>query len=202
MWVFSFPNPVNEYAARTVAGRRGGHVPGRCSPSGSTWILIPLAYGFWARVLTGPTLSPLGQLATRVVAPRLPGQPRLVAGPPKRFAQAMGRGLLRRRAGALVRLRSWARRRGWWWPCWPWPPSSSRPSAICLGCIAFGFLMRAGVIPDEVCAACADISPRVIRTALTQSAERHRAGSEAESVSPAGAARRPPETASSSAQAR
>jgi hypothetical protein len=32
--------------------------------------------------------------------------------------------------------------------------------AICLGCIAFGYLMRAGVIPDEVCAACADISIR------------------------------------------
>jgi len=50
--------------------------------------VIPLAYGFWARVLTGPTLSPLGQLATRVVAPRLPVEPKLVPGPPKRFAQA------------------------------------------------------------------------------------------------------------------
>ena len=53
-------------------------------------VLVPLAYGFWARVLTGPTLSPLGQLATRVIAPRLSADPRLVAGPPKRFAQAMG----------------------------------------------------------------------------------------------------------------
>ena len=41
-------------------------------------------------MLTGPTLSPLGQLATRVVAPRLPVSPKLVPGPPKRFAQAMG----------------------------------------------------------------------------------------------------------------
>ena len=31
---------------------------------------------------------------------------------------------------------------------------------VCLGCIAFGLLMKAGVIPDEVCAACADISLR------------------------------------------
>ena len=30
------------------------------------WALVPLVYGFAARVLTGPTLSPLGQLATRV----------------------------------------------------------------------------------------------------------------------------------------
>ncbi len=32
--------------------------------------------------------------------------------------------------------------------------------AICLGCIVFGFLMRVGVVPEEVCAACADISLR------------------------------------------
>jgi hypothetical protein len=31
---------------------------------------------------------------------------------------------------------------------------------ICLGCIAFGSLMKAGVIPEDVCAACADISLR------------------------------------------
>jgi len=31
---------------------------------------------------------------------------------------------------------------------------------LCLGCKAFGILMKAGVIPDEVCVACADISLR------------------------------------------
>ena len=31
---------------------------------------------------------------------------------------------------------------------------------ICLGCIAFGYLMQAGVIPEEVCAACSDLSLR------------------------------------------
>ena len=36
------------------------------------WILVVLAYGFVARVLTGPTLSPLGQFVTRVLTPRLP----------------------------------------------------------------------------------------------------------------------------------
>src|SRR5690348_13781021 len=54
------------------------------------WILIPLAYGFVARVLTGPTLSPLGQLVTRVVTPRLDVEPKYVPGPPKRFAQGIG----------------------------------------------------------------------------------------------------------------
>ena len=39
-----------------------------------------LAYGFVARVLTGPTLSPLGQFVTRVLTPRLPVAPRWVPG--------------------------------------------------------------------------------------------------------------------------
>jgi hypothetical protein len=92
--LFGFPNPVNEVAARTVAAGvlilsiltivltiSLGH--------GWLWLTVVLAYGFVARVLAGPTLSPLGQLATRVVAPRI-GHAKLVAGPPKRFAQAMG----------------------------------------------------------------------------------------------------------------
>ncbi len=36
------------------------------------WLIVVLAYGFVARVLTGPTLSPLGQLVTRVLTPALP----------------------------------------------------------------------------------------------------------------------------------
>ena len=88
MAVFGFPNPVNEKAARTVAV--GVVAMGLLFViTGWGWVLIPLTYGFWARVLSGPTLSPLGQLATRIVAPRL-GEPKLVPGPPKRFAQAVG----------------------------------------------------------------------------------------------------------------
>ena len=53
-------------------------------------LLIPLVYGFLARVATGPTLSPLGQFTTRVVTPRLAVDHRFVPGPPKRFAQGIG----------------------------------------------------------------------------------------------------------------
>src|SRR5580704_59413 len=87
--LFSFPDPVNEVAARTVAA--GVVVMTVVAlAAGVPWLLVPLVYGFWARVLTGPTLSPLGQLATRVVVPRLPVAPRPTPGPPKRFAQAVG----------------------------------------------------------------------------------------------------------------
>lgn len=86
---FSFPDPVNETSARIVAaGVVAMAVAFLLTREG--WLLVPLVYGFAARVLTGPTLSPLGQLATRVVTPRLPGPHRLVPGPPKRFAQGIG----------------------------------------------------------------------------------------------------------------
>jgi uncharacterized protein DUF4395 len=92
--MFGFPNPVNERAARTVAGgvlllSTLTLVLSLAVSSRWLWLSVVLAYGFFARVLTGPTLSPLGQLATRVIAPRL-GSPKLVAGPPKRFAQSIG----------------------------------------------------------------------------------------------------------------
>src|SRR6185369_16323142 len=54
------------------------------------WLLAVIAYGFVARVLTGPTLSPLGQLVTRVLTPNLPFAAKPVPGPPKRFAQGIG----------------------------------------------------------------------------------------------------------------
>src|SRR3954464_3135797 len=87
--LFSFPHPVNEVAARLVAG-------GVVLMSLATiafdlpWMTAVIAYGFVARVLTGPTMSPLGQFVTRVVTPRLGAPPKPVPRPPKRFAQGMG----------------------------------------------------------------------------------------------------------------
>src|SRR5580700_5159945 len=87
--LFSFPDPVNEVAARTVAG--GVVVMATLALAlGVPWLLVPLVYGFWARVLTGPRLSPLGQLATRVIVPLLGVAARPTPGPPKRFAQGIG----------------------------------------------------------------------------------------------------------------
>src|ERR1700760_777132 len=86
--MFAFPNPLNEKAARVVAGVVAlvGVV---VLLTGARWLLVPLTYGFWARVLTGPTLSPLGWIAQNVIGPRL-GARKPVPGPPKRFAQGMG----------------------------------------------------------------------------------------------------------------
>ncbi|HEY3841984.1 MAG TPA: DUF4395 domain-containing protein [Acidimicrobiales bacterium] len=155
--LFSFPNPVNEVAARVVAG--GVLILAAMALTADLPVLlIPLAYGFWARVLTGPTLSPLGQLATRVIAPRLTVRPRLVPGPPKRFAQGIGTVV----TTAAVAL--WLT--GNWWAAEVLLGMMvvfaflESVLAICVGCSIFGFLMRRGLIPESVCEECADISRR------------------------------------------
>jgi hypothetical protein len=156
--LFSFPNPVNEVSARLVAA--GVVVLSVVTIALDVeWLTLVLAYGFLARVLTGPSLSPLGQLVTRVITPALPVEPKLVPGPPKRFAQAIGAGFTVTAAvltygfdafgaaqvvlGLLVvaaSLESFA--------------------GFCLGCHAFALLMRAGVIPASVCEECNDIWAR------------------------------------------
>jgi len=87
--VFSFPNPVNEVAARMVAGMVVA-LSLAIIFTDQSWLLFLLAYGFLARVATGPTLSPMGQFATRVLVPLVGNPQRPVPGPPKRFAQTIG----------------------------------------------------------------------------------------------------------------
>jgi hypothetical protein len=165
--LFSFPNPVNEVAARTVAA---GVVVMAALAIGLDlpWLLVPLAYGFWARVLTGPSLSPLGQVATRVVAPALPVDPRPTPGPPKRFAQGIGTALST--AAVVV----WATAG---WGVAEWLVGALALAALleaalgfCLGCRIFSLLMRAGVIPTSVCEECADVSRRHLELARHQAA--------------------------------
>ncbi len=155
--IFSFPNPVNEHAARWVAFCVVLLASGYLVTS-SIVLLWVLALGFVARVSTGPTLSPIGQLATRVLVPLVGKEPKLVPGPPKRFAQAIGTTLSVSAlalavtgfaSGALVLVGIIA-------------VAASLESfwGLCLGCKIFSGLMTVGLIPEEVCEACLNISER------------------------------------------
>ena len=154
---FRFPNPVNEKAARVVAGGVAASAALTLA-TGWLWLVPLIAVGFLARVLAGPRFSPLGRLATRVVASRL-GPPKLVPGPPKRFAQAVG--LTLTTVASVLGL------------ALGWTGTALGLVAVlllfallesvvgfCAGCWAFGHLMRLGVIPQEVCEACNDIALR------------------------------------------
>ena len=153
----SFPATVNEKAARTVAALVL-MVAVVALATGAQWLLVPLALGFLARVLYGPRFSPFALLATKVIAPRL-GAPKEVSGPPKRFAQGMGFVMTATAAvlalgfgstgAADVLLVAMIVAAG-----------LEAGFALCLGCKVFGLLMRAGLVPDDVCAECADIWSR------------------------------------------
>lgn len=121
------------------------------------WLLFPLAYGFLARVLTGPTFSPAGLLATRVLVPLLGNPVKPTPGPPKRFAQAIGVvfsfaalllywvfGLHTATYAAIGVLAVFA--------------SLEAFLGFCMGCYVFALLMHAGLIPVSVCETCNNLS--------------------------------------------
>jgi MFS family permease len=161
--LFEFPNPVNELAARTVAGvvLVVSIVTLALSLTVSDawlWLTVPLAYGFVARVLTGPTLSPLGTVAMTLVAPRL-GPAKPVPGPPKRFAQGIGAVVTLSAVGFLA----------------AGVPGATQILlggmivaaglesifAYCVGCKIFAALMSIGWIPEEACEACRNVGERL-----------------------------------------
>ena len=157
--LFSFPNPVNETSARLVAGTVAVLTVVTVAFQ-QGWLLPVLAYGFVARVLTGPTLSPLGLLATRVVTPRLRLVHRYSPGPAKRFAQAIGAVFTvtatmlwfvadaHVAALALVAVLAVF-------------ASLEAAFGLCVGCRAFYLGMRLGLVPPQVCEECL----RVLATA-------------------------------------
>jgi Domain of unknown function (DUF4395) len=177
-----FPDPVNETSARLVAAgvivqavlflvvREG-------------WVLVPLTYGFLARVATGPTLSPLGQFVTRVATPAVESavqrrdpavRSRLVPGPPKRFAQSIGllftgvasiAWVLGAPTVAIVAIALLAV-----------AATLEAAFAVCLGCIAYSAIWG--------CADCDDISDR-LRRAMVEA--RQEAGAPAVMSAEAGA---------------
>lgn len=153
--LLSFPNPVNETSARLVAGSVAMLAVGTIALR-QGWPLPVLAYGFVARALTGPKLSPLGLLATRVVTPRLSVRHRYSPGPAKRFAQAIGAAftvtasVLYYGAGAhtaafalLGVLALFA--------------TLEAALGLCVGCRAFYLGMRLGVVPPAICEDCARV---------------------------------------------
>ena len=149
--IFSFPNPVNDVAARSVAGMVLALAVATIL-IGELWLLIFLVYGFVARVLTGPTLSPIGLIATRLVVPVLGIPDKPVPGPPKRFAQFVG--LIVSVTGAVLFI-------------WVSPVAGKGVIGLlaafagleslfgfCAGCFVFRYLMQWGLIPESVCLSC------------------------------------------------
>lgn len=154
---FSFPDPVNETAVRVTAF--GVALLAALAIGLQSWIVSAvLSYGFLARVLAGPRLSPLAQLSVRVIAPRLPARP--VPGPPKRFAQGIGAGVT---TFALILAVT-----GLTTAAWALTglivafAILESVLGICVGCLIYAQLQSRGIIHGVECADCADIRPRLL----------------------------------------
>jgi len=152
--IIGFPDTVNDVAARSVAAGVLT-IAIVAVTTRQAWLAAVLLYGFLARTLSGPRFSPLGQLATRLIAPRLPNHRKIVPGPPKRFAQAIGASFTAAATGcwlagestaALVLLAVLSL-----------PALLEAAFGYCVGCKLFAVLMGLGVIPESTCETCADI---------------------------------------------
>lgn len=160
---FGFPDAVDETSARVVAtGVVAQAVAFLVFREG--WLFVPLAFGFLARVLTGPTLSPLGRFAVHLATPLLERRAgvtsRRVPGPPKRFAQGIG---LVFTASASI---AWLAGASWLATALTIglvvAASLEAFAAVCLGCIAYSAIWG--------CADCDDIAER-LKLALARSSD-------------------------------
>ena len=156
---FSFPELINEVAARLVAiGVLAlSSVVLYLLIDNNNYVLIFLSiliYGFLARVSSGAKISPLALFVTKLIVPRLNFKEKLVPGPPKRFAQGIG--LIFSLFTAItfvVNLNSisillisililFAALEAF--------------IGFCAGCKVFKLLMNIGLIPNNVCEKCSN----------------------------------------------
>lgn len=156
--LFDFPNPVNEVSTRLVASAVVVMaVVAIAARQG--WLLPVMAYGFVARAAAGPRLSPLALLVTRVVTPALGLAERPVAGPPKRFAQAIGAVFT---LTATILLYGFGLAGAAYVLVGVLAACAFLEAAfgLCIACRIFALGMKLHIVPEEVCADCADIWAR------------------------------------------
>ena len=154
--MLGFPDLVNEKAARVVAG--GVAIISVVTlVTGWHWLLVPMAVGFLARVLTGPKLSPLGQLATE--GRGTPTRPPEVRAWSTQALRERLIGLVITSVAAVASLSLDQPGLGAGAPRRPrrCSPLLESVAGLCVGCWVFALLMRLGLIPERTCVACADI---------------------------------------------
>lgn len=160
-----FPRIVDDVTVRLVAGVVL-LVTTVALATGAWWLYLPLALDFLLRAVVGPQVSPIAVAVTRWVRPRVPAPKKPTAGPPKRFAATVGAAVI------LVILALWATGAAAsvllvLGAVMVLFPALEAILGLCVGCLMFAGLMRLGLVPEEVCAECADISLRQRRTAIS-----------------------------------
>ena len=129
------------------------------------WLYAVLAVDFSLRAALGPQASPVARLVQRWIRPTVAAPKRPTAGPPKRFAATIGAvmtvaatvlWLVSVTTGSSVAA-GWVIGIGAVMVVFP---ALESIFGICVGCLLFSGLMRVGLVPEEVCLECADITKR------------------------------------------
>ena len=156
---FSFPELINEVAARLVA------IGVLVLSSVVLFLLIDknnyvliflsiLIYGFLARVSSGPKISPLALFVTKLLVPRLNFKEKLVPGPPKRFAQGIG--LIFSLFTTITFVLSLNSISILLISVLILFAALEAFIGFCAGCKVFKLLMNIGLIPNDVCEKCSN----------------------------------------------
>ena len=155
---FSFPELINEPAARLVAS--GVPLMSLLSiclislEANFAWIvLLIMTYGFLARVSSGPKISPLALLVTKVLVPKFNMDEKLVPGPPKRFAQSIG--LIFSTSIFILWLINLHSVCIFLLSILSIFAFLESVLGYCFACKVFKILISVGLIPEEVCERCA-----------------------------------------------
>jgi hypothetical protein len=159
-----FPSIVDDVTVRLIAAAVLV-VSVLALATGQWWLYAVLAAEFVLRAGWGPSASPLARAVQRFVRPRVAAAPRHTAGPPKRFAASIG-AVMTAAAAALGLLASLTGSAaagtgvlviGVVMVVFP---ALEAFFGLCVGCVLFGLLMRTGLVPEDVCLDCADLSRR------------------------------------------
>jgi hypothetical protein len=151
----SFPEIVNENAARIVA-LFALILSLSAIYTNSLVITLILLYGFTARVLYGPRFEPFARLTLHVIIPIFKIGDIPTPGIPKRFAQLIGF-LFSLTASTLLYL-GYNLEFTITLSILSFFAFLESAFGFCAGCYVFGYLMKWGIVPDQVCERCSNIN--------------------------------------------
>ena len=164
-----FPAVVDDVTVRLIAAVVLA-VGGIALATSQWWLYAVLAVDFSLRAALGPSASPVARLVQRWIRPAVAAAKRPTPGPPKRFAATIGAVMtVAATALWLVSLATGSSVAAAWvvgiGVVMVVFPALESVFGVCVGCILFSGLMRVGLVPEQVCLECADITRR--RTAQT-----------------------------------
>ena len=158
---FSFPELINDVAARFVAST----VIINClliifcmaiNSEFSFYLFLFLFYEFLARTSSGPKISIIALLVTKIIVPKLDINEKMLPGPPKRFAQFIG--LILSIAITVFIFLQIQYLAVFFISILVFFASLEAFLGYCFGCKVFKFLMSVNLIPKKVCEKCNDLN--------------------------------------------